>query len=365
MTDPHGGDSSPFVCCATIEREGIATPEESVIPAPRIDIATAADIPGLAELRIQQQWWERGERILRPLLAWDGGRIFIIRAGALDLPLSGETTSSTPIAVVGAVAAGAVGVIGNVVVRADYQRRGLARQLMEAALDWQRERGVRTVWLDATIDGRKLYRSVGFVDCEPSYYAKAPIAAIKREWLRQRAGDLRAYLAPGKAIARAASLDIAAFGGDRLPLLAGVLAESETWLYLVEDATGRVIGYLMARTLEQPLVGIRAGAWVAENDAAAAALLAALIEDEAPWRATLSQRSDGRTEGSQPVTKPVIHVSPPGDNPAALTLVRNANIELELDDLIMRCDFADASGAVHPAAQRLDWVYAWLAAMVF
>ena len=332
-----------------------------MIPAPRIDIATSADIPRLAELRIQQQWWERGERILRPLLAWDGGRIFIIRAGALDLPLTGETTPTTPIAVVGAVAAGAVGVIGNVVVRADYQRRGLARQLMDAALDWQRERGVRTVWLDATIDGRKLYRSVGFVDCEPSYYAKAPIAALKREWLRQVAGDRRAYLAPPEAIARAAALDIAAFGGDRLSLLAGVLAEPETWLYLVEDATGHVLGYLIARTLEPPLVGIRAGAWVAESDTAAAALLATLSEDDAPWRAMLSRRRDGAPS----VTEPMIHISPPGDNPAALALVRNAGIELELDDLIMRRDFPDASGAIHPAAQRLDWVYAWLAAMVF
>src|SRR6185437_11145184 len=174
------------------------------------DIATVADIAGLAALRIQQEWWERGERLLRSLLTWDGGRLFIIRAGALDLPLDAKTAPTTPIAVVGALAAGATGVIGNVVVRADYQRRGLARLLMRAALEWQHATGVRTVWLDATQDGRALYRSVGFVDCEPSYYAEASIGALKRDWLRATSGALRAHLAPADDIARVASLDLAA-----------------------------------------------------------------------------------------------------------------------------------------------------------
>ncbi len=326
--------------------------------SPRIDSATVADIAELTALRIQQEWWERGERLLRSLLAWDGGRLFIIRAGALDLPLDETTTPTTPIAVVGALAAGATGVIGNVVVRADYQRRGLARLLMGAALNWQREQGVRTVWLDATKDGRSLYRSVGFVDCEPSYYAKASAEALKSGWLRANAGTLRAYLAAPDAIARAATLDMAAFGGDRLPLLAGVLREPETWLYLVEDDAGSVLGYLMARTLESPLNGIRAGAWVAQSDAAASALLVALSAEDAPWRAAVARASDG----SQP---PMLHFSPPGDNPAALTLLRNAGVAITLDDLIMRLDFPDANGKIHPAHQRTAWVYAWLAPMVF
>ena len=329
-----------------------------MITSPRIDIATAADIPGLAALRIQQEWWERGERLLRALLAWDGGRLLVVRAGALDLPLLGGTTPATPVAVVGAVAAGATGVIGNVVVREDYQRRGLARALMTAALDWQRQRGVRTVWLDATMDGRRLYRSLGFADSEPSYYAKAPIDALKRDWLQNTAGGLRAALASPAALARVAALDTAAFGGDRTPLVAGVLREPETWLYLVEDAVGTALGYLVARTLEPPLGGIRAGSWVAESDAAAAALLAALIAEDAPWRAAVARKE----YSAQP---PMIHISPPGNNPAALALVKNAGVAVTLDDLIMRLDFPDATGAIYPAGQRVDWVYAWLAPMVF
>ncbi|HEY1388604.1 MAG TPA: GNAT family N-acetyltransferase [Ktedonobacterales bacterium] len=326
--------------------------------SPRIDIATVADIPGLAALRIQQQWWERSERLLRPLLAWDGGRLFTIRAGALDLPLTDETAPTTPIAVVGALAADATGVIGNVVVRADYQRRGLARLLMRAALEWQHVKGVRTVWLDATRDGRALYRSVGFVDCEPSYYAEASVGALKRDWLRATSGAFRARLAPPDAIARVAPLDVAAFGGDRMLLLAGVLREPGTWLYLVEDASGDIQGYLMARTLESPLVGLRLGAWVAQSDEAAAALLAALIAENAPWRSAVARAPNG----SQP---PALHISPPGNNPAALALLKNAGVEIILDDLIMRHDFPDASGDIHPARQRVEWVYGWLAAMVF
>ena len=332
-----------------------------MITSPRIDIATVADIAGLTALRIQQEWWERGERLLRALLAWDGGRLLVIRAGVLDAPLAAGTTATTPIAVVGAVAAGATGVIGNVVVRGDYQRRGLARLLMNAALDWQRERGVRTVWLDATMDGRKLYRSLGFTDCEPSYYAKAPIDALRRDWLRRSAGDLRAELAAPDALARIAALDTAAFGGDRIPLLAGVLREPETWLYLVADATGAALGYLIARTLEPPLVGIRAGSWVAVDEAAAAALLAQLLAPDAPWRAVVT-RQVGRNDGAG---GPMIHISPPGNNPAALALVKNAGVAVTLDDLIMRLDFSDAAGVIHPAPQRVGQVYAWLAPMVF
>jgi hypothetical protein len=260
--------------------------------------------------------------------------------------------------VVGALAADATGVIGNVVVRADYQRRGLARLLMRAALEWQRAKGVRTVWLDATQDGRSLYRSLGFVDCEPSYYAEASVGALKRDRLSATAGALRAHLAPADALARVASLDLAAFGGDRMPLLAGVLHEPDTWLYLVEDAEGEALGYLMARTLESPLVGLRLGAWVARSDEAAAALLAALVAEDAPWRIAVARASNG----PQP---PALHISPPGNNPAALALLKNAGVEITLDDLIMRYDFPDASGDIHPARQRVEWVYGWLAAMVF
>jgi hypothetical protein len=86
-------------------------------------------------------------------------------------------------------------------------------------------------------------------------------------------------------------------------------------------------------------------------------LLAALIAEDAPWRATVARKEYSAT--------PMIHISPPGNNPAALALVKNAGVAVTLDDLIMRLDFPDDTGAIHPAGQRVEWVYAWLAPMVF
>lgn len=54
------------------------------------------------------------------------------------------------------------GNILNVFTAVRFRRRGLARRLMEAALDWCRENGVDTVILHASPDGRRLYESMGF-----------------------------------------------------------------------------------------------------------------------------------------------------------------------------------------------------------
>ncbi len=53
--------------------------------------------------------------------------------------------------------------IGMVLTRPDYQRRGLARRLLVHALSHAQEKGVRTVKLDATEQGHKLYESLGFL----------------------------------------------------------------------------------------------------------------------------------------------------------------------------------------------------------
>ena len=57
------------------------------------------------------------------------------------------------------------GNILNVYTVPEFRRRGLARCLMEAALDWCRVNGVDLVILHASPEGRALYESLGF---EPS-----------------------------------------------------------------------------------------------------------------------------------------------------------------------------------------------------
>jgi len=54
--------------------------------------------------------------------------------------------------------------IGMVLVRGDRRRRGIARRLMEHALEWCDAREIPTVKLDATDFGRPLYLALGFED---------------------------------------------------------------------------------------------------------------------------------------------------------------------------------------------------------
>jgi len=54
------------------------------------------------------------------------------------------------------------GNILNVYTEPAFRRQGLARRLVEAALEWCREHGVKTVILHASDEGRALYRRMGF-----------------------------------------------------------------------------------------------------------------------------------------------------------------------------------------------------------
>ncbi len=54
------------------------------------------------------------------------------------------------------------GNILNVYTAENYRRRGLARELMDAVLQWCRENGFDTVILHASASGRSLYESLGF-----------------------------------------------------------------------------------------------------------------------------------------------------------------------------------------------------------
>lgn len=92
--------------------------------------------------------------------------------------------------------------IGMVLTHRDYMRRGFARALMTAALDEAKGRGVRTVKLDATDQGRPLYESVGFIDEQPveRWSSAAGVAVSTR--------DEAAEEIPW-------TLDAEAFGADR------------------------------------------------------------------------------------------------------------------------------------------------------
>jgi len=54
------------------------------------------------------------------------------------------------------------GNILNVYTHTDFRRRGLAGELMTAALGWCRENGVDTIILHASASGRSIYEALGF-----------------------------------------------------------------------------------------------------------------------------------------------------------------------------------------------------------
>jgi GNAT superfamily N-acetyltransferase len=334
-----------------------------------IEAATERDLAALGAERIKQGW-HPSLPLLRALMKWEGGKIFVLREGALD-PAS--ATPQAPIATTSALAAGPVGVVGNVIVREDFRGRGLSHVVMDAAVAWMRERGVRWVLLDATRQGRPLYTKMGFVGVDTSYYAWAPLAEVRRAELRRLAGGVRAECAAPKELARVAWLDAHAFGGDRMGLLARELEEPGAGLYRASDAQGEVTGYLIARAIEAPRQGLRVGPWVARDQATAAALLDCALGEDEPWRAAVPL--DGE-EGWR------LTVNLPGSNGDALALLRAIGVHVEEDDLIMRLDLAEAPSVVGASGGRPctpevaaappvvpaphpEWVYAWIAPMVF
>lgn len=54
--------------------------------------------------------------------------------------------------------------IMNVYVRREYRRRGIAREMLSFILDEAKRRGVSYVSLDATEQGKQLYKALGFSD---------------------------------------------------------------------------------------------------------------------------------------------------------------------------------------------------------
>jgi GNAT superfamily N-acetyltransferase len=94
--------------------------------------------------------------------------------------------------------------IGMVLTHPEFRGRGYARALMQQALDHLSD--VRTIKLDATEQGRPLYKSLGFVD-------ECPI----ERWIRPAQSSARVC---ADAYTPQPMLDVEAFGADRGELLA-------------------------------------------------------------------------------------------------------------------------------------------------
>lgn len=329
-----------------------------MIAAPQIEVATLADLDAIARLRAELGW-RRSDPLLRGVLEWERGRIFVVRAGSL-VPAHGAAARE-PAATTSVIAAGPVGVIGNVGVRPEFQRRGLGRLLMTHALSWQRAEGVRSVWLDATPAGRPLYRTLGFVDMSTSWYTFAPLRDLHIDKLAALAGAYEVEQAPADALAGIAALDQEAFGGDRLGLLHTLAQQDSGALYIAydhEEGSRSPVGYALTLRMEQPTQGLRLGPLVAINNAVAAALTLAIVKAE---------RSHSPTQFASGASFITVGGGAPGER-AFFDYIGATTID---DDLVMRLAMNPSdghSGATVASEERKEGrpsVYCWIAPMLF
>jgi hypothetical protein len=303
--------------------------------------------------------------LLKAVLTWENACIWLVRASALD------PESSTPRAVIAstsAIAAGGVGIIGNVVVHPQFRRRGLGSLTTKTALAWLRQRKAESVLLDATDDGQPLYAHLGFVPLARSWHAKFWLAGLDQYQLVQMAGATQAAVCRAEDLSQVRALDMAAFGGDRTGLLALMLQQPQNWLVIARDADDEPTGYLMYGRLRDNLPhhappSIHLGPLVARDPAAAAALLVAMLQGDAPWRAALDAATHPEVE---------VRASVPGVAKEIIAFYQSLGPTLTEDDVLMQLDLttnfvssANLPGQVLPYPGDPGEVYAWLAPMCF
>jgi len=116
----------------------------------RCEPFTVADIPPLL-LLAEGEGWLCDRREFDFLLQCFPHGCFVCREDGIAL---GYVTS---------ISYGRSGWIGNLMVHPDARRRGIGKNLMQAAISALQRSGVTTVWLTASEQGAGLYRRLGFV----------------------------------------------------------------------------------------------------------------------------------------------------------------------------------------------------------
>lgn len=148
--------------------------------------------------------WNQTDRDIERLLALEPAGCFAACEGGQVVGTTTTTTYGTDLAWV-----------GMVLVHPDFRRRGIATRLMETALDYLRGRGVRTIKLDATPDGRPVYERLGF---EPEN--------VLERWAGTGTPPVhhrRGY--PVGTWEQIAATDRAVFGADRSDLMQRIIAD--------------------------------------------------------------------------------------------------------------------------------------------
>lgn len=161
----------------------------------QIQVLRAGDVPAAMSLK-EAAGWNQTRKDWELLLD-------LAPDGCFGIEAEGAIAATATAVIYGADLAW----IGMVLTHPEWRGRGLARRLMEHAVEYLHRQGVGWIKLDATAMGRPLYRKLGFED----------ECAIER-WMRPANSEpIGGCILPNKP--NSDSLDRAAFGTDRAQLL--------------------------------------------------------------------------------------------------------------------------------------------------
>jgi GNAT superfamily N-acetyltransferase len=158
--------------------------------------------------------------------------------------------------------------IAMVLVSRDWQRRGIATDLLRACIDEAEARGL-VAGLDATPAGREVYRPLGFEEV----YGLTRLRAETVASVSDSAGPVRPLMmADLEAIA---DFDRKLFGAARGQVLGHLLQRQPARAFVVETA-GAISGYVLAREGRE---ATQIGPLSAPDDATACTLAGAALAD--------------------------------------------------------------------------------------
>jgi GNAT superfamily N-acetyltransferase len=147
--------------------------------------ATVADMPAMLRLRrlmFEGMGWGGHEQLAAAEVASAAHLAEAIPAGRFHgwvaVTSTGETVSAGGVIVdqhlpTPGNLSGKIGYVLNVATDPRYRRRGIARRIVQAILEWLAEQGVQRVALHASDHGRLLYESLGFVPTTNEMQLKA------------------------------------------------------------------------------------------------------------------------------------------------------------------------------------------------
>ena len=170
-----------------------------------------------------------------------------------------------PAGIVGATTYSAFAYVGLMAVHPDFQRRGIARLLMDRLLADLDAQDCPTVLLDASAMGEPLYRSLGFEEDDRSVFYARHDAPSSLSPFPSPALPFVAHLSE-EDLAAVIAFDTPRFGANRGDVLATYLRDDPARAFVSRAASGNISGYLIAQ--RQAL-----GPWLAETPEAAAMLL--------------------------------------------------------------------------------------------